>query len=149
LEKNHRVPTPEIKAKADELTRGSKSELEKVGALYNFAAKQIRYLSLISLGIGGSEPHSAAETLHNAYGDCKDKTALLEALLEAEGIRASSVLISADRKFDLEIPSPWPFDHVITMLELGKDKIWLDPSSGYCKKEPCQSRFPTLASSSV
>src|SRR5208282_1683145 len=63
------------------------------------------------------------------YGDCKDKAALLAALLEAEGLHASSTLINPDRKLDLDIPSPWPFTHVITMLQLGKDEIWMDPSA--------------------
>jgi len=129
LEKNHRVPTAEIKAKADELTKNSKGDLEKVEALYNFAAKRIRYMSLISLGIGGSEPHSASETLHNGYGDCKDKTALLEALLDAQGMRASSVLISGDRQVDPDFPTPWPFDHVIAVLRVGNEEVWMDSSS--------------------
>jgi hypothetical protein len=128
LERSKRVPSQEIKAKADELTKGVNTEGEKVEALYNFAAKKVKYISLVSLGIGGYEPHPASETLRNLYGDCKDKVALLSALLESEGLHASSLLISADRKLDLEVPSPWPFDHVITMLELGKNRIWLDPS---------------------
>ena len=44
LEKNHRVPTAEVKAKADGLTKGSKDALEKIEVLYNFAAKKIRYI---------------------------------------------------------------------------------------------------------
>ncbi len=129
LEKNHRTPTAETKAKADELTKDSKGDFEKIQAVYNFAAKQIRYISLVSLGIGGSEPHSASETLQKGYGDCKDKTALLEALLEAEGLRASSVLISGDRQVDPDFPTPWPFDHVIAVLRVGSEKVWMDPSS--------------------
>jgi len=80
------------------------------------------------LGVGGYEPHSGDETIQNAYGDCKDKVALLAALLESQGLHGSSVLISADRKIDLDIPSPWPFDHVIMMLHLGGQTIWMDPS---------------------
>jgi Domain of Unknown Function with PDB structure (DUF3857)/Transglutaminase-like superfamily len=129
LEKNHREPTLEVKAKADELTKGLSSDIERVESLYNFAAKNIRYVSLSSLGIGGYEPHSAEETIHSGHGDCKDKTTLLRALLEAEGLRGSSVLISADRKLDLGVPSPWYFDHVIAVLHIGKADIWMDPSS--------------------
>jgi len=128
LERAHRLPTPEVKAKADELTKGLKADRERVEVLYNFAAKRIKYVSLASLGIGGYEPHSADETLHNGYGDCKDKTALLRALLEAEGFNGSSVLISGDLKLDLAMPSPWYFDHVISVMHLGKEEIWMDAS---------------------
>jgi hypothetical protein len=129
LTMSHSVPTPEVKAIADELTNGLSSEIERAEALYDFAAKKIRYVSLVSLGIGGYEPKSAAETIRDGYGDCKDKTALLIALLKAENLNASSVLISADRKLDRDFPSPWPFDHVITMLRLDKEEVWMDPSS--------------------
>jgi hypothetical protein len=128
LERNRRVPSSEVRAKADELTKGSNSEIEKVEAIYNFAAKKIRYISLASLGVGGYEPHSAEETIHNGYGDCKDKTALLRALLEAEGLQASSVLISADRDLDMDVPSPWYFDHAIAVLQVANREIWMDPS---------------------
>jgi hypothetical protein len=129
VQADKRKSTSEIKRKADELTTGLSSDLEKVEALYNFAAKKIRYISLVSLGIGGYEPHSGDETIRNGYGDCKDKVALLAALLESQGLRGSSVLISADRKIDLDIPSPWPFDHVIMMMHLGGQTIWMDPSA--------------------
>jgi transglutaminase-like putative cysteine protease len=85
LQKGPRAVSPELKAKADELTEGLKGDSERVEALYNFAAKKVKYVSLASLGIGGYEPHLATETLHSQYGDCKDKVALLAALLEAEG----------------------------------------------------------------
>jgi Domain of Unknown Function with PDB structure (DUF3857)/Transglutaminase-like superfamily len=129
LEKSHRTPTPEVRTKAGELTKGLHSDLEKVEALYDFAAKKIKYISLESLGIGGYEPHSADETIRNKYGDCKDKAALLAALLEAEGMHASSVLISPNRRLDPGLPSPWDFNHVITMVAIGKDEIWMDPSA--------------------
>lgn len=129
LEKPHRMTSPEVKPKADELTKGLSSDIEKTEALYDYVAKKIKYISLISLGIEGYEPHSASETIQKGYGDCKDKTALLRALLEAEGLHASSVLISADRKLDLDIPSPWFFDHAMTVLQVGSEEIWMDPSS--------------------
>lgn len=128
LEKSPRTPSSELRAKADELTNGLNDDSQKVEALYDFAAKKIKYMSLVSLGVGGYVPHRAEETLHNQYGDCKDKVALLAALLEAEGLHASSVLINPDRKIDLDIPSPWPFTHVITTLRLGKEEIWMDPA---------------------
>src|SRR5260370_3137120 len=121
MEKGRRLPSPEVRAKALELSKGLKGDLAKTEGLYDFVAKNFRYVSL-SLGVGRYQPHSAADVLHNQYGDCKDKHTLLESLLEAEGLHASSVLINYSRKLDPDMPSPSPLDHVITLLPLGKDE---------------------------
>jgi Flp pilus assembly protein TadD len=128
LEKDRRLPSVEVRAKAEELTRGLTANLEKVEALYDYVAKNVRYVGLW-LGIGRYQPHAAADVLHNQYGDCKDKNTLLASLLEAEGMRSSSVLISSRRKLDPDIPSPSQFDHVITMLPLGNQEVWMDATS--------------------
>src|SRR5208283_484538 len=63
LEKDRRVPSPEVRAKADELTKGLSDDLDKVQALYDFVAKNFRYVSL-SLGAGRYQPHAATDVLH-------------------------------------------------------------------------------------
>src|ERR1019366_9135261 len=128
LEKDRRAPSPEVRAKAEELTKGLDTELDKIQALYDFVAKNFRYVSL-SLGLGRYQPHAAGDVLHNQYGDCKDKHTLLASLLEAEGMHASSVLINSSRKLDPDVPSPSQFDHVITMLPMGKEEVWMDTTS--------------------
>jgi hypothetical protein len=128
LEKDRRVPSAAIRAKADELTKGLRTDIEKIQALYDYTAKNFRYVSL-SLGMGRYQPHSAEEVLHNQYGDCKDKNTLLASLLEAEGFHASSVLINFGRKLDPDIPSPAQFNHVITMVPLGKEQVWMDTTT--------------------
>jgi tetratricopeptide (TPR) repeat protein len=128
LDHDRRQPTPEIRAKADELTKGLTTDMDKVEALYDYVAKNFRYVSL-SLGLGRYQPHAAADVLHNQYGDCKDKHTLLSSLLEAKGMHPSSVLINSSRKLDPEIPSPSQFDHVITLLPLGKEEVWMDTTT--------------------
>jgi len=130
LEKDRRAPSSEVRAKAEELTKGLTTDLDKVEALYDYVAKNFRYVSL-SLGVGRYQPHSAADVLHNQYGDCKDKHTLLSSLLEAEGMHASSVLINSSRKLDPDIPSPSQFDHVITLLPMTKpnEEVWMDTTS--------------------
>jgi tetratricopeptide (TPR) repeat protein/transglutaminase-like putative cysteine protease len=128
LEKDRRAPSPEVRAKADELTKGLNTQLDKVEGLYDFVAKNFRYVSL-SLGVGRYQPHAAGDVLHDQYGDCKDKHTLLASLLEAEGLHASSVLINSSRKLDPDVPSPSQFDHVITMLPMGHDEVWMDTTS--------------------
>jgi len=128
LEKDRRRPNDEIRAKAAELTRGKTTDLEKIEALYDYVGPNFRYISL-SFGVGRFQPHAAAEVLHNAYGDCKDKHTLLASLLEASGYHASSVLIHSGRKIDPDIPSPSQFDHVFTMVPLPKEEVWMDSTT--------------------
>src|SRR6185503_5830364 len=49
---------------------------EKIQALYEYVAKNFRYVSL-SLGQGRYQPHAASDVFANEYGDCKDKHTLL------------------------------------------------------------------------
>jgi tetratricopeptide (TPR) repeat protein len=128
LEKDRRAPSPEVRTRAQELTKGLNGDLEKTEALYDFVAKNFRYVSL-SLGVGRYQPHAASDVLHDQYGDCKDKHTLLASLLEAEGLHASSVLINSSRKLDPDVPSPSQFDHVITMLPMGNQQVWMDTTS--------------------
>ena len=120
--------TPEIQAKADELTKGKGSEEEKLRALYDFVSTRFRYIG-IALGIGRYSPHSASDVLSNRYGDCKDKHALLAALLEASGIHASPVLISSKFRIDAKFPTPSLFDHVITGIPRDKSYVFLDTTA--------------------
>lgn len=128
LERDKRQPTDEIRAKAAELTKGKTTDIAKVEALYDYVGPNFRYVSL-SLGVGRYQPHAAAEVLHNQYGDCKDKHTLLASLLEASGFHASSVLINSSRKLDPDVPSPSQFDHIITLLPLNHEEIWMDTTT--------------------
>ncbi len=114
-----------VRKKADELTKGAATPLEKAQRLYDFVARNVRYVS-ISLGIGRYQPHAASDVLRNGYGDCKDKHTLFSALLRAEGIQSYPVLIDSSRKLDVDVPSPAQFDHVITAARLGTGLTWLD-----------------------
>ena len=128
LEKDRRQPTAEIRGKAAAVTQGKATDLDKIQALYDYVATNFRYISL-SFGVGRFQPHAASDVMHNDYGDCKDKHTLLASLLDASGYHASSVLINSGRKIDPDVPSPSQFDHVFTMLPLGKEEIWMDTTT--------------------
>jgi tetratricopeptide (TPR) repeat protein len=121
--------TPEIRAKAEELTRGKKTDTEKIRALYDYVSAKFRYIS-ISLGQGRYAPHAASEVLANQFGDCKDKHTLLAALLHAVGIEAYPVLISSTMKIDSATPTPALFDHLITAVPQDGSFLWLDTTTG-------------------
>jgi tetratricopeptide (TPR) repeat protein len=129
LEQDRRVPTAEIRAKAEEIAKGLQSDRDKAAAIYYWVSQNIRYVSL-SFGVGRYQPHAAADVLTNRYGDCKDKTTLLEAMLEAVGIKARPVLANLLADVDPDIPNPLQFNHVLTFLPIGADKIWLDSTVG-------------------
>jgi transglutaminase-like putative cysteine protease/tetratricopeptide (TPR) repeat protein len=116
-----------VRKKADELTQGAGTPTEKARRLYDYVARNVRYVS-ISLGIGRYQPHSASDVLQNGYGDCKDKHTLFSAMLRAEGIQSYPVLIDSTRILDVDVPSPAQFDHVITAARLGPETelTWLD-----------------------
>jgi Flp pilus assembly protein TadD/transglutaminase-like putative cysteine protease len=114
-----------VRRKAEELTKGAKTPEERARRLYDYVARNVRYVS-ISLGVGRYQPHAASEVLDNGYGDCKDKHTLLAALLKAERIESYPVLIHHDRKLDADVPSPAQFDHVITLARVGSQLTWLD-----------------------
>lgn len=129
LERERRIPTPDIRAKADEITRGQQTAEAKAQALYYWVSQNIRYVSL-SFGVGRYQPHAAAEVLANRYGDCKDKTTLLEAMLDAEGLHAYPALVNSKADVDLEIPNPMQFDHAIAFVRIGNKDEWLDSTVG-------------------
>ncbi|MGA2356477.1 MAG: tetratricopeptide repeat protein, partial [Terriglobales bacterium] len=116
-----------VQKKADELVKGAGTPTEKARRLYDYVARNIRYVS-ISLGVGRYQPHSAADVLQSGYGDCKDKHTLFSAMLRAEGIKSYPVLIDSSRQLDEDIPSPAQFDHVITAVRFsaGPALVFLD-----------------------
>jgi tetratricopeptide (TPR) repeat protein/transglutaminase-like putative cysteine protease len=120
----------DVRKKADELVKGADTPTEKARRLYDFVARNVRYVSL-SFGIGRYQPHAASDVLTNGYGDCKDKHTLLSAMLRAEGIQSYPVLIHSARKLDPDVPSPAQFDHVITAARLGPgtNLTWLDTTT--------------------
>ena len=121
--------TPEIEAKAIEITQNAQSETDKVRALYNWVSRSIRYIGIYA-GAGGYVPHEAASVLKNQYGDCKDHVVLLEAMLKVIGVESTPALINASSAFRLPtLATPSIFDHVITYIP--KMNLFLDSTAQY------------------
>jgi transglutaminase-like putative cysteine protease len=82
----------DIQSIADSITHGVADELDKVKKIYRWVQKNIRYVA-IEDGLNGFIPRPAALVLHRRYGDCKDKSSLLKALMTSQGIDASMVWV--------------------------------------------------------
>jgi Domain of Unknown Function with PDB structure (DUF3857)/Transglutaminase-like superfamily len=119
LSKDRLVATPEIAAKASELTAGKTDFYDKSEAIAEFVQTQVRYF-VIEMGIGGYQPHFAGDIFHNRYGDCKDKATLLSAMLSTVGIHSALVMVDHRRGVvDADAPSIVG-DHMIAAIEIPK-----------------------------
>ncbi|MGI9035407.1 MAG: DUF3857 domain-containing protein [Pyrinomonadaceae bacterium] len=110
-----------LAGKARELTANAKTEFEKIQAIARYI-QQIQYISIqIGTGKGGGyRPHLATEIFAKSYGDCKDKANLMRAMLNAVGITAYMVSITADDAgyVRAEWASPHQFNHCIIAIKI-------------------------------
>jgi len=113
-------PSPEMEAMAQELVSGCTNTTEKIKAIFNFVSQDIRYMGITpEEEAPGYEPHDVKITFENRYGVCRDKAALLAAMLRVVDIEAFPVIIMAGPKKDEEVPQPF-FNHAVTAA-LGDD----------------------------
>lgn len=126
--------TPPIAELARTLTAGLENDRAKAYALYDWVRDSIRYVA-VYVGDGGVVPHPASTVLANRYGDCKDHTVLLEAMLSAVGIDSTPALINGGDAYRLpSAPSLGIFNHVINYipgLDLYLDSTASDIAAGY------------------
>jgi hypothetical protein len=116
-----RTPSPEIQQKVAELTANAATTLDKIKAIVSFMQRDIRYVA-IEIGIGGYQPHPAADVFHFRYGDCKDKVTLLGSMLQVIGVKSYYVVAQTDRGIvQPDFPSPVAFDHMIIAIRLPDD----------------------------
>ncbi len=107
-----------IRQKVAELTASAATPLAKMQVLATFVQNDIRYVA-IELGIGGHQPHPAAEVFANRYGDCKDKATLLSSMLKEIGVESYYVLINTERgSVSAETPPNLYFNHAILAIAL-------------------------------
>ncbi len=143
---NGEKPEGEIAKQVEALSAGKAGELGRVESLYTYVSRQIRYVA-IEIGIGGYQPHQAADVFKNKYGDCKDKANLLISMLGKIGIRAYPALVGTrgDVEADPKVPTLSTFDHMIVALPVSPSLrpavegfpaydakaqiLWIDPTS--------------------
>lgn len=109
------VPTPEVRAKVDELLAGARSEQDSISILTHWVADNIRYAG-ISMGEGeGYTLHSAAMNYADRCGVCKDKAGMLVSMLRAAGFKAYAAMTMAHERID-RIPAD-QFNHSVCAVQ--------------------------------
>lgn len=109
----------ELLARVAEVTKGLTSDEAKAGAVLRFVQDEMRYLA-VHLGESTHRPYLPDEVFLRRFGDCKDKSLLLVALLRHLGFKAHVALVHSEwgrTVADLQ-PSPLAFDHAIVHVVL-------------------------------
>lgn len=130
LAKNVYDSNEAMKKLVDAVSNDSNGDKIKIAQkLYTFVSRSVRYVG-IWLGDGAYKPRKASEVFENLYGDCKDKTTLLISLLGLAGIKGEPILVSTRNvpTYFEDFPA-MIFDHAITKITLGKNQIFVDPTS--------------------
>ncbi|GEM_PF-2313490 len=101
----------------------------QVTAAIQYVQDDIRYFG-IELGVNSHKPHHPNTVFDRKYGDCKDKTVMLVALLNQLGVTAYPALVSTDLNsgFEKMLPSPGVFDHVIVGIKYDDKYYFVDPT---------------------
>jgi len=124
-----------IQNKLKELTKGLAGDEEKIKSIYNFCAKEIRYVA-VEYGQAGYEPHKAEDIFKNKYGDCKDQSILLVTMLKEAGFLAFPVLISTKDYYNMNADFPAViFDHCIAAVSIKGKTVFMDPTAQTCSFE--------------
>ncbi len=122
---------PETRQKIADMISETMSERQKIQKLYSFLQNHTRYVA-IYLGLSGWQPQSAQSVYENHYGDCKDLTTLMIAMLREVGITAYPAIIQT-RDHGLLIKE-FPcarFNHCIAFVPLQSDTVWLECTADF------------------
>lgn len=120
LEADRPIPSPEITTYTQSLIAGAPDFYTKLSRITDAIQKNIRYF-IVARGIGGWQANHAADIFRNRYGDCKDKTTLLIAMLRVAGINAFYVPVD-DRRGVVDPGEPSVLgNHMITAIEIPAD----------------------------
>ncbi|MCB9781163.1 MAG: DUF3857 domain-containing protein [Alphaproteobacteria bacterium] len=122
-------PSAEVAAVAAGLAPADATDAAVFTAALRWVQDEVRYFG-VELGVGSYQPRPPDLVLRRRYGDCKDKTLLLVALLRARGVQAWPALVnSSDRgAISTWLPSPTAFDHVIVAAEIDGRLVFADPT---------------------
>lgn len=114
---------------AEQIRSAYQTPEEQIGVALQWVQDEVRYFG-IELGTNSHRPSAPHETLSRRFGDCKDKTVLLIALLNELGYTAQPALVDTSHGLRNE-DQPYrlhAFDHVIAHMELNGVDHWLDPT---------------------
>src|SRR5262249_11138267 len=120
-------PSPEVRAKAEELTRSALSMEDKLRALYEFVSQKLPTLNL-PVESTGFRLRSPAAVLGGKDAIAEEKCALLAALVRSIGLDAKLSLAASGAKAQKGPAVPTSLTNTFVMVRGATKTYWLDPS---------------------
>lgn len=123
-----------IKHTTDSLIAGILSPREKAKKIYQWVQNNIKYVAFEE-GMGGFVPREAGLVCNRRFGDCKDMTSILTAMLNYAHIPAYFTWIGTrDIPYDYtEVPLAIVDNHMICTIRLDNEYIFLDGTASNCE----------------
>jgi tetratricopeptide (TPR) repeat protein len=125
------------------------ARLEIAARLATQLHRNVRYTG-VEFGQAAVVPAMPSEVLQRRFGDCKDKSALLVAMLRAEGLDAHLALLLSGYGPDIDpnLPGLDLFDHAIVYVD-GPQPLWIDATANHLRvgilPSEDQGRFALIA----
>lgn len=122
----------ELRALVENLTKGAKTESDKVRAIFHWVQKNIRYIAFED-GMAGLIPRSATDVFIKRYGDCKDMANLLKFMINLAGVDAYHTWIGTrDRPYSYaDVPTVIADNHMICSVKLDNSWVFLDATNPF------------------
>jgi transglutaminase-like putative cysteine protease len=133
--------SPALADKIQEWKRSFDQQEARLAAAVQFVQDEVRYMGF-EIGPSSYRPADPSTVFARRFGDCKDKSYLLCAILERLGISAWPALVHSDYRHTItdKLPSPFAFDHVIVKVELDGRALWIDPTRSL-QRGPIYDRY--------
>lgn len=121
--------------------KGKKTSEDKINHLLEKMSQSFRYFGDWRRHDGGYTPRPLAEIESSRYGDCKDLSALLVAMLRELNLDAGLALVRrGENAFgeepDYNLPVTNRFNHAIVRVKVADKSYWLDPTNPVASLKP-------------
>ena len=118
-----------LEAAVVDLIATAPAPADRVTAALRFVQSALRYHS-VGVGDGGFRPRPVETIWDTRYGDCKDASRLLVAILRRMEVEAVAALVNTRIGPDMEneTPTATAFDHCIVRVRVDGELWWVDPT---------------------
>jgi len=111
---------------AKELAAGATTARQRVEAIYRFVRDEVQTEPSLGVIVGDG---SLDRVVEDRRGSVAEKGLLLAEMLDEVGIEAQMVWAASrfEGRVDPELPNPWWFDRILVAVDLGGERVFVDP----------------------